>query len=181
MMATLTSAFVVAAEGPNGNWLPADIKEVWYGSAAFFIVMGLLAWKALPAIKQAMADRSASIAESLDDASAQRERAEAERASITTALADADTEAAHIVEEARTTADTIRREASARASEDATAIRERIPVEEAAARAQATSDLEAEVSRLALGAAEKVVAANLDDATQQALIDQYIARAGVSN
>ena len=35
---------VLAAEGANGFWLPADINEVIWNSTAFFIVIALL-WK----------------------------------------------------------------------------------------------------------------------------------------
>jgi len=43
------------------------------------------------------------------------------------------------------------------------------------------ADLTAEVSRLALGAAERVVSHNLDDAAQQQLIEKYISQVGSSN
>ncbi len=46
---------------------------------------------------------------------------------------------------------------------------------------QATADLSGELSRLALGAAEEVVASSLDDAAQQRLIDDYISQVGAQN
>ncbi len=33
-----------AAEGGNGLWLPHDIGEVFGGSLAFFIVVGIIWW-----------------------------------------------------------------------------------------------------------------------------------------
>ena len=42
------------------------------------------------------------------------------------------------------------------------------------------ADLQAEVGGLALGAAEQVVARNLDQATQDRLIEQYIQQVGVT-
>lgn len=40
----INTGVVLAAEGANGFWLPADIKEVFWNSTAFFIVAALL-WK----------------------------------------------------------------------------------------------------------------------------------------
>ncbi|MCB1268638.1 MAG: hypothetical protein KDB19_10965, partial [Microthrixaceae bacterium] len=61
------------------------------------------------------------------------------------------------------------------------ALRERAGADLAATRMQATADLSGELSRLALGAAEEVVASSLDDATQQRLIDDYISQVGAQN
>ena len=47
--------------------------------------------------------------------------------------------------------------------------------------AQAEADLSSELSRLALGAAERVVETSLDDAAQQRLIDAYISQVGTQN
>ena len=48
-------------------------------------------------------------------------------------------------------------------------------------RAGEQADLTAEVSRLALGAAEKVIESNLSEATQQALVESYISQVGAAN
>jgi NAD+ synthase (glutamine-hydrolysing) len=49
------------------------------------------------------------------------------------------------------------------------------------ARTQAESDLSGELSRLSLGAAERVVETSLDPAAQQRLIDDYINQVGTQN
>ena len=46
---------------------------------------------------------------------------------------------------------------------------------------QAEADLSGELSRLALGATEKVVEGSLDPAAQQRLIDDYINQVGTQN
>ena len=48
---------ILAAEGPNYRFLPADIKEFWWSAGAFCIVMALLVWKVLPLAKKGLADR----------------------------------------------------------------------------------------------------------------------------
>lgn len=50
-----------------------------------------------------------------------------------------------------------------------------------AAKSQATSDLQSEIGLLAVGAAEAVVANNLDAATQAELIETYITRVGAGS
>ena len=172
---------LLASEAGNGKWLPADINEVIWGTLAFAIVFGLLIWKAGPAIKTALAARPARIKEELDTAAAARSTAEKSFADVKAALADSDKEAARILEEARETASKVGADIVARAHTDAAAIKERGQVEIQSARRQAQADLTAEVSRLALGAAEKVIESNLSEATQQALVESYISQVGAAN
>ena len=176
MIATL----LASEEGGNGFWLPHDLNEVFWGTLAFLIVFGLLAWKAGPAIKNGLAARPARIKDAIDSAESARVAAEGERDGVKSALADSDAEAARILTEARETAAKLVADGRTRAEADAVLVRERVEGEIAAAQRQAQSDLAAEVSRLALGAAEKVVATNLDDATQQSLIDSYISQVGTA-
>jgi len=180
MLTTITQLAVLAEEG-NGKWLPHDIKEVWYGTAAFLIVVGLLWWKAGPALKKATTGRTERIGNELSSATSQRTDAESERDRIKAALADSDSEAARIIEDARQTADSLRVELEERAIADAAAVRARGTADLETARRQAVTDLTAEVSRLSLGAAEQVVRSNLDDTSQQGLIEAYIAQVGTSN
>ncbi len=125
----MDTLMMLASEEGNGFWLPADKREVLWGTLAFLIVMGLLYKFAWPSIRTAMTGRTERIGESLDEAAELRAAAEAERDEIKSALADSDTEAARIVAEARDTASTLIADAAARAEADAAAIRERIPAE----------------------------------------------------
>ncbi len=177
----MLSAISVFAAEQNGKWLPADLKEVLWGTIAFVIIFGLLWWKAGPPIMKAMSGRTERISDDLKAAVDDKSGAEAERDRIKAALADSDTEAARIVEEARQTADKLRQDLEAKAEADGVAIRERAVVDLETTRRQAVADLTAEVSRLALGAAERVVSHNLDDDSQQQLIEQYISQVGSSN
>jgi F-type H+-transporting ATPase subunit b len=172
---------LLGAEAPNGLWLPGDFNEVIWGSLAFFVVAGLL-WKfARKPVADGLAGRTRRIADQLGEAEQARLAAEAEADRIRAALADSDAEAARILEEARRSADALRRDVAARAEADIAALRERAAADLAATRAQAEADLAAELSRLALGATEEVVQSALDDATQQQLIEAYIGRVGSQN
>lgn len=171
---------LLAAEG-NGYWLPHDINEVYWGSLAFLIVAALLVKKAGPAIKAGLAARPERIKAELDAAAEARTAAEQSFADVKSALADADKERDRILAEARETASKVGADIVARAHNESTTIKERGEAEIASARRQAQADLTGEVSRLALGAAEKVVETNLTDATQQDLIESYISQVGAAN
>lgn len=171
---------ILGSEEGNGYWLPHTNELIW-GSIAFFLVMFLLVWKAGPAIKKAMVGRTERIQAEMDASEALRTTAEAERDRIRAALADSDSEAARIVEDARQTADALRLELAERTDAAIATLRERGAADLEAARRQALSDLREEVALLALGAAEQVVHKNLDDATQQNLIEGYIAHVGTAN
>lgn len=176
-----TASTLLAAEAPNGFWLPGDINEVYWGSLAFLVVAFLL-WKfARKPAAEFFSGRITTISDELDAAAQERLGAEAERDRIKAALADSDSEAARIIEEARAGADQLSVDIAQRAETDAATLRERAVTDMAATRAQAESDLSGELSRLSLGAAERVVETSLDDVAQQRLIDEYINQVGTQN
>ncbi len=176
MNATLTTVL-----GANGFWLPHDFNEVIWGSMAFLIVAFLL-WKfARKPAAEMLSNRIKNIESELDQAAQTRQAAEAERDRIKAALADSDSEAARIIAEARTSAEQLSADIEARTGTDIVAVRERAAADLVSARVQAESDLSGELSRLSLGAAERVVETSLDPAAQQRLIDSYINQVGTQN
>lgn len=178
----MVNALVIASESAgNGKWLAHDINEVYWGSLAFVCVVGLLWWKAGPAITKAMKGRTARIQEELDGSALLRADAEAERDRIKAALADSDAEASRIVAEAQETAAKVKESIAERTEAEIVSLRERHAADMATTGRQAMADLTGEVSRLSLGAAERVIEANLDPDTQQSLIEGYIARVGATN
>lgn len=164
------------AEAPNPI-LPATNEIVW-GTLAFFVLLFLM-WKfAFPAVQKGMEARTERIRNSLDEA--ERTRAEAHQIleDYQRQLADARSEAGRIIEEARQTADAMRRDLMARAEEDAQAARERAQQDIRAAVERASADLRRQVAELSIGMAEKVVEKNLDRDTQIRLIENYINQVG---
>lgn len=177
----LNAISLLAAEAPNGKWLPGDINEVIWGSLAFLIVAILLVKFGKDPVVNGLARRRENIAGRLQEAEQARTAAEAERDRIKAALADSDAEAARIIEDARRAADQLVVDVAARGDADVVALRERAVTDMATTRAQAEADLSHELSRLALGAAEQVVQRSLDDDAQQRLIDSYISQVGSQN
>lgn len=171
---------IFAAEEPNSWLLPGDINEVYWGSAAFFIVVGLFVWKGLGPTKAFFANRSKGIEDDL--AAAERATAEAAelRAAQERSFANVDDEAAAIVAEARTRAETLEADLRRRAEADVEAAKQRARIEIEAAKTQALADLRADVAARTVHAAEAVVGNSLDDTTHAELIEQYISQVGAT-
>lgn len=165
---------VFAAEGPNGWFIPADPKEFWWGSAAFLVVIALMAWKLLPAVRSAMTGRSERIRDELAAAEQARIEAEAELVALRDRLADADSERERIVREAGEQAGRIRTDLIRRAEAEVAEARAKAEIEVVASRDQAAADIQAAVAAQAVEAAERVVKAELDQTTHEQLIDRYI-------
>ena len=171
---------IFAAEGPNGNWIPGDINELYWGSVAFGIIFAIFLWKGVPAIKAAMAAQTEKVESELAAAEQAKAEAEAELQALTSSLGDAGAEAEAIVAEAREQATRLEADLIARAEADVAEAKERASIEVAAQREQALADLRAAVAEQARAAADAVVRNNLDDSTQSALIDDYISSVGAS-
>jgi F-type H+-transporting ATPase subunit b len=164
--------------GDHGNhwWLPHDLREVILGTIAFLIVVWFLSKKAGPAIKKALADRTARITNELASAKSERVEAEQRAADIKAALADRDAKIAEIEAEALETAAQIKVDLIARAEADAANIVERGLADVESTRRQALSDLSSEIGRTSLTAAERVIEGGIDEEVHQDLIDQFIAQ-----
>ncbi len=163
-----------AAEEPNGVHLAGDTNEVIWGSIAFFIVAGLIIWKAGPLITKSMRERTGRIEAELDEAKSQRAEAEAALTASSAELPDVGDEEAKIRSEALATAIKLKEDLLVRAESEAEAVRERGRNDVANRKRQAQADLSAEVSRMTRETAEAVVLDGLDGASQSDLIESYI-------
>lgn len=179
-MSVQFAAPLFAAEGPNSFLVPGDANEMWWSIAAFIVVVALLYRFAWPTIVKAFKGRSEKIELELGAAEAAKAEAAAASSRVVDAVANADVEAARIVEEAGATADALRVQLRAKADDEVIELRRRVAADIEASKNQAIADLQSEVSSLALGAAETVVRRNLDATTQSALIDDYINKVGTA-
>jgi F-type H+-transporting ATPase subunit b len=171
---------VLAAEEKNPI-LP-DVAELVYGALAFIIVFAVLAKFAFPALGKMLKERSAKIQGNLDSAEQARMTAESELADYRTQLAGARDESNRIIEEARRTADQLRRDLQAKAEHEAQATVARAQEEIRAERDRVFQDLRAQVGVIAVELAGRVVGESLDPSAHQRLIDEYIEQvAGAGN
>jgi F-type H+-transporting ATPase subunit b len=153
--------------------LPATDELVW-GILSFIVLFILMRQLAYPAIKKGMEARTERIRGDLDAADAAKAQATGVLDEYRAQLNNAKQESARIIEEARQSADALKRDQEARLQSEIAELRARAAADIESAKAQAIADLRGEVAQLAIGAAEVVVKHNLDQATQVQLIEDYI-------
>lgn len=155
-----------------------ELNEIIWGGGAFAVLLGFMLWKGFPAVKNIMNARSEQIAGDLDEADRAKADAQSVKAQYEAELADAKAESARIIEEARQQAGAVRADLEARAQSDIADMRAQAATDAESARSRAMDDLQAEVSDIVVGAAERVVEANLDRDAQAQLIENYINNVG---
>lgn len=156
----------------------APMKEVVIGGLATLIVFAMLYKFAWPAIAKGMKDRTARIQSDLDSSAADRKKAEAEAAEIRKSLGDIDGERTRLFAEAESQAAALLEDGRSRISQDVAEMEAKAEADIAAAAGRGADDLRADIARYSSQAIESSVTTSLDDATQQELIEGFIARVG---
>jgi F-type H+-transporting ATPase subunit b len=175
------AALILAAEEISvkaKNPILPEGKEIVWAVISFAIVFGLLAWKAWPAIKKALKDRENRIRGDLERAEQARLEGEASLEEYRKQLAEARSEAARIIEEARLAAEQVRQERIAAIDGEIAEHRARAQEDIRLATERAMGELQSRVAELSIELAEKVVEHNLDHETQIRLIENYINQVG---
>ncbi len=157
--------------------LPSANELVW-GSLSFIILFIVLAKIGYPAVKKGMDARAERIRASLADAEKAKDEAHSILEEYRRQLADAKSESARIIDEARQAADKVRQDLTKKAEADAAEIKQRAQEDITAQANRTMADLQARVALLAVELAEKVVEKNLDPDTNRQLIERYIQQVG---
>ncbi len=177
------SVLALLAEDParTHHWLLPETPELIYGGLASLLIFGLL-WKfAGPAVKKAMADRTARIQGELDSAADDRQRAETESAAIRQAAGDIEAERARLMAEADVAATQLLTDGRARLEQEVAELEARAAAELASIASRTSDELRAEISHLANIATDRVLSDGLiDDALDQELIESFIQKVGAS-
>ena len=158
------------------NVLLPPLDELIIGLAAFLIVFALLSKLALPGIRKALDERTASIEGGIARAEQREAEANALYEQYQAQLAEARTEAAQIRAQAQSDKAAMVEEARREASDAAAAVTARAEAQIGAERASTVASLRREVGTLAVTLASKVVGESLeDDARARATVDRFIA------
>ena len=190
MIAFLTEVLVGSEEAPpiddqgyvtSHSWLWPERAELIYGTLASVIIFSLLAWKAGPVIKQAFRARTERIATELDESQQAQTDSEANATRIRQALGDIDSERQRLLAEADAQAAALLADGRARLDAEVAEMEQKAETDISAAASRTGDELRNEIARLASAAADRVVERSLDDAAQQRLIEDYIARVGATN
>ncbi len=172
-MASLASLTPVLAAGGITDLNPG--LTLWTAITFLFLlfVLSRFAWG--PIVKM-LNERERTIREAIE--AAKKERADAERmlGEQKASLAHAQREAAEIAKRNQQEVEAMRQELTARARKEADELvasaRRQIDEE----KVKAVAELRAQVADLAIAAASRLVKANLDDAAQRKLVEDYIAQ-----
>lgn len=164
---------------PEPSALGLDAPQ-WI-ALAMVVVFAILIWKRVPAlIGRALDSKIAAIRAQLDEAAQLRAEAEAIKAEYQAKAAQADSEAATVLDRARAEADGIVRQAES----DATALVERrgrmAEDKIAAAERSALDQVRARAATAAAAAAEALIREKLDAGADKALVDRAIEGLGAN-
>ncbi len=184
----LTAVHLVAENTPKhddqgittSSSLWPEHYETVFGTMAFVVIAGLLYKFAWPAAVKAMKQRTAKVQAALDSAEADKMSAEAESAGIRQAKGDIEGERARLISDADAQAEALLNQGRARLEAEIAEMKTTALSDIQSAYARKTDELRAEISRLSAAAVDHVVTGSLDDATQQRLIEDFIARVGAS-
>ncbi|WP_051062719.1 F0F1 ATP synthase subunit B family protein [Ilumatobacter nonamiensis] len=184
LFSTILAADSVPNDGVGSTSLSpyfAPIEEVIIGGLATLIVfVGL--WKfAWPSIAAAMKGRTEKIQNELDSSAAARAQAEKDAAEIRTSLGDVDGERTRLFAEADAQAASLLEDGRVRLTQEVEELEAKADADIAAAAGRGADDLRADIARYSNQAIESSVTSSLDDATQQELIEGFISRVGASS
>ncbi|HSV67719.1 MAG TPA: F0F1 ATP synthase subunit B [Mycobacteriales bacterium] len=142
---------------------------------AFLLILWVLRRYVVPPVQKAMRERQEIIRRQLEEARETRERLESAEQDYQRVLAEARTEAAKIRDAARADGQRILDELKAQAQQEADRIRQRGEEQLATQRQQVISELRAEIGRLALTLASRMVGESLeDDERRRRTVDRFL-------
>ena len=171
----LNVATVLALSSDTNPLIP-EAGELVVGAAAFLIVFALLAKVSFPRIQQTYAERTDRIEGGIKRAEEAQAEAQRTLEEYRQQLSEARHEATQIREEAMADAAARRREIEADARQQADEMLARAQDQIDASRQQALLSLRAEVGRLSVQLAERIVNGALEeDARQRTLVDDFLA------
>jgi F-type H+-transporting ATPase subunit b len=178
MLATIAS---ILAQAEEHSEEVSEVKDFYPSPAELivgliaFAVLFVFTWKyVLPRFRQVLDEREAKIKGELEKAEGERTEARRLQEEYRQQLAGARDEANRIIEEARATAEEVRRDLQARAEQQAESIVARAQDEIRAERDRVFQELRGQVGTIAVELAERVVDKELDRATHERLIDDFI-------
>jgi len=173
----LAAAPVMASEGGGGgqSLIEPNFGTIFWTVVTFLFfafILGRFAWRPMLA---ALNERERSIRESIDRARSERQAAEQLAAEQRELLDEARRERAEAMAAGQRDAERLKAEILDEARRQRDQLLEQTEAQVQAGMRQARAELRSEVVDLALQAAEKLIARNLDDATQRRLVEDYLA------
>ena len=181
-MTAFITALVVAQEHVEETNDPKDLyphlNELIVGAIAFGILFFFVAKWVLPRLGQILEERRQKIQGSLEEAERAKTAADNMLAEYQQKLRDAGTEAGKVIDEARKTAEQMRKDLLAKAEDESRQIVAKAQEEVRAERDRAVQALRRELAEASVELAARVVGESLDKDRQVRLVEQYIDEVG---
>jgi F-type H+-transporting ATPase subunit b len=150
------------------------VEELIVGAIAFGVLFFFIAKWVLPRLKKLLDERRAKIQGSLEEAEQKRREADQILDRYQQQLRDAGTEAGRIMEEARKTAEQMRKDLLAKAEDESRQIVARAQEEVRGERDRAIQALRRQLAEASVELAGRVVGETLDQERHVRLVEQYI-------
>lgn len=173
-----TTAMAAEAEG---SVMAFDLFQFFMAIVVFGVAFFILSKTAWPKIMSGLEAREGKIKGDLAEAERAREQAQASLEQYERALADARSEAASIVDEARTNQQKLAAELKAKTEAELGQMRESAKREIAAAKSAAIAELHSHVAELSTDIAAKILRRELSAEDQQSLVDDSLSELAASN
>ena len=150
------------------------LEELIVGAIAFGVLFFFVAKWVLPRLGKLLDERRAKIQGSLEEAEKAKRDADNMLAEYQQKLRDAGTEAGKVMEEARKTAEQMRKDLLAKAEDESRQVVAKAQEEVRAERDRAVQSLRRELAEASVELAARVVGESLDKERQMRLVEQYI-------
>ncbi len=180
-MLLTTIHLAVADNGDEGLVLLPDLSELVMGLVAFLLLIAIMFKFVFPKLNETLAERGTQIQGKMEEADAKLAEAEVAKREYEASLDDARGEATQIIDEAKATAESLRADILAKAETEAAQIIERAQGEVATERQRVVQELRAQVGTMSVELASRIVERELDAATHEGLVDEYIQRLSNQN
>jgi F-type H+-transporting ATPase subunit b len=175
VIAMLTRLWIVAqTEDKPIKDLSPKLQELIVGAIAFGVIFVFMSKWVLPRVNKLLEERRQKIQGNLEEAERTKTAADQLLADYRQQLAGAREDANRIIEEARRTAEAMRKDLVTKAEQEYQGIVGRAQEEIRAERDRVFQELKTQVGELSLALAGRVVGETLDKTKQLRLVDDYI-------
>ena len=160
------------------NVFSVDFGLMFWTWILFLLTVGILSWKAFPAIAKGLESRTASIEEAIEGAKGDRNEARRLLAEHQRQLDEARLEAKGLLQEGRDAGERLREEILTQARAEHESLLEKARKEMARERDELVASVRRDAIDLSIAAAEQLIKEKLDDDGNRKLVQDYMSKLG---
>lgn len=173
-------SLLAADPAETHHWLLPETAEIIYGGISSVLVIGALVKFGLPQFTKFLSARTERIQREISASESDLATAQTDADGIRQALGDIAGERARLMAEANAQADALLSDGRARLVVEIAELEARATADIETAASRGSDELRLEIGRVASVAIDAVLPSVLDSATQQAFVENFIAKVGAS-